>query len=1813
MPDVRPAQNGEMVFDAQLPSANGDYTITATVSPSAGDPVTDSIVVSVRTTGCTLTVLPQPLGVGCDLGASADQDPNMPGMQTTLTAQTSCPDVSVTVNSLPPVSVTAADGVATAQVTLRDGENTITVSASDGVGEPAVTGPYPLTVRTNGPQIEATALNENRTNTMLLADGDTEGGLVFWTIRGTANGLAAGQSLQVNLEPALDNAPAEVRIDENGQFRLELAVARGAYYGGGLTFTGSDICSEEGSSPTYAIRLDAVVPVLGITNPSDSSLLVFEQDVDPARAGAQIPVTIDLVDSRSAAVDYPITVECAPVVGNGIFVDRARGPGDALNRSDLLDEDETNDTITVTFQQSERGEFICRAVILEGSNPVVPSEVVWRTFFDRPSFTVFTPARAPTCVSTETVEISGVGMDLDTNSPSFTASLALAGSENRTDYVLEPRGSERYAIELNSQALADGVYDVTVAGQVLDQVPVIVDPSAFQIIVDRTPPTVAITTPGAAGAFSDADPATPGTQSIIVMDVCGAPGQSVTVETIPALPGSPFLAAIPADNECAQIQLPAVTVPLGDVQITASVTDTCGAQASATVTAAIPPGAREAQISAPESGFINNSMDTDNARAGCQFDIEALGQGLAEGAEFFVCTDVAQTAPIGQCNGRSSALSGACEVVGSTANGARIRCPVSLQDGAHNVTFVGIFGDSIESAPVSFTVDCSAPSVATMVVVQDANTDGCVNAQERQNQGAAGTPARMTIRVTTEGLEDGQVVRVLTEDSNVQGSVAVNANQGDISIELPEGARTLRVSGADAAGNGLPTEGADLVTIPVRIDTTPPTPALTNVSEAACLNANSDQNDLNAGLQYAIQIATGRGRDVDVTAQLVIDGAQPLSLLGATDILDFPAQTMAEGEHSITATVTDTCGNVGSVNGFAQVGGQDDWSQPNAITVQVDTIAPRLSIDGLTPDTVLNGADDADENSANGFQVDVLALVDAAGSLEIGRTIALTINGAPAVTVPAPISVTEAGGTQIPVRITLSPGQQAMQLEATDVCGNTGQSVALGFSLDIPGCGSSITSFADNPTILNAEAGVRNGNELTISVGGSVDLLDANCAGAPIALLIDGAEVAATQVPAGGQITFENVILTEGQRSATFRVGPVAGNTLDSANQALFVDLSSPSVAVNQPAVNSAILTDANAGQAGQQALVQVTVSEVLVVTGRTATLSVDGIQIGASQAIANDNPVQVTFADVTLAAGSRDLQLCVSDGAENVGCVAWTVNADPAAPAAVGNLTAEITNRRNSTVTLEFTAPGDDGDGGGIVTQYAVRRADDPILDETAWQNAASTELIALAAVLPGAAESITISGVGPGPLLADGLQQNVIHNLSIRAMDDAGRMGPLVQTVVDLTMTTNVVDIPATIGAYDDSSFFNQGSMILGVGDIDNDGFDDALVVGAQGGGSTANLVFGALEGQDPAVVALQVPQNISPTFYGLGGASLGDVNGDGINDYAVIGVQNGFVGLAIGLYFGCNACERNELATPDSLIFANSGRLLSVVANAGNFNQRAGDAASFNDIFLGGTISAPANPTTAFVVAGRVNWPDLDAPIILDDDPAINSEGVTVLNVPDGKAGYAGAGVGDLNVDGADEIVFSAGTPSVVYRFNGGFDLPDSITYAPNNPGTVIVAHVCSIDPDGFGEHILGGGSNLDGNAGNRPNYVISDGINRRVMVFDETDQIVDCFGRSRSLFGNVVDMAGDIDGDGFLDLIVSHSGEQSDAFVFYNDGFGQFGDGALEAPRGAHIILQELNLPKLGVAGLGDMNGDGLADIGALVKQPGAGNLELVIYY
>jgi len=71
---------------------------------------------------------------------------------------------------------------------------------------------------------------------------------------------------------------------------------------------------------------------------------------------------------------------------------------------------------------------------------------------------------------------------------------------------------------------------------------------------------------------------------------------------------------------------------------------------------------------------------------------------------------------------------------------------------------------------------------------------------------------------------------------------------------------------------------------------------------------------------------------------------------------------------------------------------------------------------------------------------------------------------------------------------------------------------------------------------------------------------------------------------------------------------------------------------------------------------------------------------------------------------------------------------------------------------------------------------------------------------------------------------------------------------------------------------------------------------------------------------------------------------------------------------------------------------------------------------------------------------------------------------------------------------------------------------------------------------------------------------------------------------------------------------------EAYVFYNDGQGQFGvnDPNSSDPevRVAEVLLGSPGLRKLGVAGIGDFDNDNRPDVAAIVRQPD--NFELIIY-
>ena len=173
-----------------------------------------------------------------------------------------------------------------------------------------------------------------------------------------------------------------------------------------------------------------------------------------------------------------------------------------------------------------------------------------------------------------------------------------------------------------------------------------------------------------------------------------------------------------------------------------------------------------------------------------------------------------------------------------------------------------------------------------------------------------------------------------------------------------------------------------------------------------------------------------------------------------------------------------------------------------------------------------------------------------------------------------------------------------------------------------------------------------------------------------------------------------------------------------------------------------------------------------------------------------------------------------------------------------------------------------------------------------------------------------------------------------------------------------------------------------------------------------------------------------------------------------------------------------------------------------------------------------------------------------------------------------------------------------------------MDDAVPYVNGNPATRSISSHCTED-EGFGEFIVGG-VDLDGDANNRADLAIADGLNRRIVIFDQDLAALDCFGRSRADFGNSFDFTGDFDGDGSVDMIVTHSAERNDAFIFLNDGQGRFGNGAGEADRGYHVLIDQPPAPKAGVAGIGDFDGDGRPDVASFIKYAG-GDVEVTVYY
>ncbi len=442
--------------------------------------------------------------------------------------------------------------------------------------------------------------------------------------------------------------------------------------------------------------------------------------------------------------------------------------------------------------------------------------------------------------------------------------------------------------------------------------------------------------------------------------------------------------------------------------------------------------------------------------------------------------------------------------------------------------------------------------------------------------------------------------------------------------------------------------------------------------------------------------------------------------------------------------------------------------------------------------------------------------------------------------------------------------------------------------------------------------------------------------------------------------------------------------------------------------------------------------------------------------------------------------------------------------------------------------------------------------------------------------------------------------------------------------------------------------GASVANAGDINGDGYSDVIIGDAGGNafifnGSAAGIISGA------SVTASTTLTSISgPSFFGVTVASAGDINADGFSD-VIIGNGGGgafiFTGSALGIASGTTAGAITLSGGTGSFFGA-------TVSSAGDVNGDGysdvvvGNAASHAFVYLsaGSSINGSTLPTVlsggtnfGFSVAGAgdVNG-DAFGDIIIGDEngnaaiyygsaagvPATASITLTGTN----NFGNSVASAGDINGDGySDVIVGSTGSGSA-FTYQGSPATSTNIATAVlngQNAGDQFgysVASAGDVNGDGYNDVIIGANGYIGGYAnrfsatGNLGAFYIYLGSASGLSTTPEAGTPFigprPGQGANDGNFGFTVSSAGDVNGDGYGDVVIGGIGYNSGADTYEGIVYLLYGSaGGLQT--GSPLIITDpppLAFNEFGssVASAGDVNGDGYGDV-----IIGAQNIDLTV--
>jgi len=465
---------------------------------------------------------------------------------------------------------------------------------------------------------------------------------------------------------------------------------------------------------------------------------------------------------------------------------------------------------------------------------------------------------------------------------------------------------------------------------------------------------------------------------------------------------------------------------------------------------------------------------------------------------------------------------------------------------------------------------------------------------------------------------------------------------------------------------------------------------------------------------------------------------------------------------------------------------------------------------------------------------------------------------------------------------------------------------------------------------------------------------------------------------------------------------------------------------------------------------------------------------------------------------------------------------------------------------------------------------------------------------------------------------------------------------------------------------------------GDVNGDGFVD-LIIGTPGASphgtysGAAYVVFGSASGFGASfnlsslngANGFKMSGQTAMEMTGWSAASAGDVNGDGYADVivgAVLADPNGSNSGASYVMFG-HAGGFGANTELSSLNGSNGFKISGAPAGdfAGGSVASAGDVNGdgFDDLIVGASQDSVFLGTgAAYVVFGHAGG--FGANIDVSSLNGANGFTITGAAFHD-RAGWSVASAGDFNGDGIADVIIGAievdtegvkhgeavGASYVVFGKTGGFDSNINVSNLDGTDGFKLsgganpsynigmsVASAGDINGDGYDDLIIGAPTAQAHGIGTGASYVVfgraggfAGGGEFRLPAVNGRNGFKITGVSVHDKSGYSVASAGDVNGDGFDDLIIGAPGADQPGVGFSTGGaayvvFGKAGGfdanielSSLDGTNG-FALVGPANGPseQLGgsVASAGDLNDDGFDDLFVGAGHGGSGTTSYVVY-